>query len=242
MTNGDFSMKKVVIPTDKIPTDKIPTDEIPTDKVPTEEELNTTTAMENVSNATNDLVLIIDNFEIKKGVNLAIPYAVLRSVYQELTNAMLALQKLYLDVRVLFPLKNSKGRRVKFPVPLETNQSLKPYTVGQFSVVAIGGTFDRLHAGHKLMLSTAILLADQRVVVGITEEGGMMEQKQFKDIIEPWEERERHLRSFIEDFTPPHISLEIIRLTDPYGPTISTASIDALVVTQETFTGGQAST
>lgn len=36
------------------------------------------------------------------------------------------------------------------------------------NVVALGGTFDRLHAGHKLMISSAIILAKKTVVVGLT--------------------------------------------------------------------------
>lgn len=39
---------------------------------------------------------------------------------------------------------------------------------GSLDVVALGGTFDRLHAGHKLMLSSAIVLANKSVVIGLT--------------------------------------------------------------------------
>lgn len=42
------------------------------------------------------------------------------------------------------------------------------YEVNEFPVVALGGTFDRLHAGHKLMISSAIILAKTHVIIGLT--------------------------------------------------------------------------
>lgn len=35
--------------------------------------------------------------------------------------------------------------------------------------VVLGGTFDRLHCGHKILLTEAVLLARQRLVVGVTD-------------------------------------------------------------------------
>lgn len=36
-------------------------------------------------------------------------------------------------------------------------------------VVVLGGTFDRLHIGHKILLTEAVLRAKKRVVVGVTD-------------------------------------------------------------------------
>jgi phosphopantetheine adenylyltransferase len=43
----------------------------------------------------------------------------------------------------------------------------------QHSKVAVGGTFDRLHAGHRLLLAATALVATQHVYVGITGEQGL---------------------------------------------------------------------
>lgn len=43
--------------------------------------------------------------------------------------------------------------------------------------VVLGGTFDRLHVGHKLMLTEAVLRAKRRVVVGVTDTN-MVKSKQ----------------------------------------------------------------
>lgn len=47
----------------------------------------------------------------------------------------------------------------------EEFDAMQPHS---FDVVALGGTFDRLHAGHKLMISSAIILAKKSVVIGLT--------------------------------------------------------------------------
>lgn len=45
---------------------------------------------------------------------------------------------------------------------------LVPLAVLSFSRVAVGGTFDRLHCGHALLLATTALVATERVYVGVT--------------------------------------------------------------------------
>ena len=37
-----------------------------------------------------------------------------------------------------------------------------------YPVVALGGTFDHLHAGHKILLSMAAWIADEKLIVGVT--------------------------------------------------------------------------
>lgn len=39
----------------------------------------------------------------------------------------------------------------------------------QYDSVVLGGTFDRLHVGHKILLTEAVLHARKRVVVGVTD-------------------------------------------------------------------------
>lgn len=45
---------------------------------------------------------------------------------------------------------------------LEANQC-------SYNNVVLGGTFDRMHIGHKILLSEAALRANQRLVVGVTD-------------------------------------------------------------------------
>jgi pantetheine-phosphate adenylyltransferase len=48
----------------------------------------------------------------------------------------------------------------------------------RFSRVALGGTFDRLHCGHELLLGTAALVTTQKAYVGITGRKGIATQTQ----------------------------------------------------------------
>ena len=39
---------------------------------------------------------------------------------------------------------------------------------GVLQTVALGGTFDHLHAGHKVLLTLAVYLSTKRVVIGVS--------------------------------------------------------------------------
>lgn len=54
---------------------------------------------------------------------------------------------------------------IKYDFDNETSDDDKTY-----ENVVLGGTFDRLHAGHKIMLTEAVLRAEKRVVVGVTDD------------------------------------------------------------------------
>ena len=41
-----------------------------------------------------------------------------------------------------------------------------------FAKVAVGGTFDRLHAGHRLLLAVTALVSTRHIFVGVTGKGG----------------------------------------------------------------------
>ena len=94
-----------------------------------------------------------------------------------------------------------------------------------YSKVAVGGTFDKFHDGHKKLLSTAFEIGDF-VEIGVTSDafGGL------KGDIDSCKERMGNLKSFFSDKT----NFVVIPLNDPYGTTIYDADFDAIVVSEET--------
>ncbi len=105
----------------------------------------------------------------------------------------------------------------------------------KYTVLALGGTFDHFHAGHRAFLKYAASLAEQ-LVIGLTKPEITL-HKDLYDQLEPYDVREKAVADFCKD---QNISCEITALTDVYGPTTSDARIEALCVTPETVTGAEA--
>ena len=95
----------------------------------------------------------------------------------------------------------------------------------KYSKVAVGGTFDKFHEGHRLLIEKAFQIGDN-VLIGVTsnEFGGM------KGEIEPCDVRMSNLNSLLKDRSNYHLA----RLEEHFGPTVDDPSIDAIVVSPET--------
>jgi phosphopantetheine adenylyltransferase len=145
-----------------------------------------------------------------------------------------------------------------------------------YQTVCLGGTFDYLHPGHKLLLTAGALLLQVprrgdpsppcRYIIGITGDE-MLKSKKFAEYVQPWEARARNVIIFLnqllelsprgwKDGTGPQIDekdgdfkatfrdstiqVQCVRIQDAFGPTITEEDIQALVVSGETRSGGQA--
>ncbi|KRT82920.1 hypothetical protein AMK59_4345, partial [Oryctes borbonicus] len=73
----------------------------------------------------------------------------------------------------------------------------------------LGGTFDRLHTAHKLLLTEASLRATEKITVGVTEEN-MLGNKTLWELIQPIDERISAVKDFLKD-----INSELIRNVVP---------------------------
>ncbi|MDP2841071.1 MAG: phosphopantetheine adenylyltransferase [Candidatus Methanoperedens sp.] len=94
--------------------------------------------------------------------------------------------------------------------------------------IAVGGTFDPLHEGHKALLAKAAELSrDGELLVGLTS--SEMVRNKSHDVAD-YRQRFEDVLGFIRS---QGIEPIIVRLDDPYGPTIQ-EDFDYIVVSPET--------
>lgn len=101
--------------------------------------------------------------------------------------------------------------------------------------VGLGGTFDHFHSGHQAFLLFASELAEQ-LVIGITTPE-MITHKNNNIQIDSYEVRSEAVKSFTKNFFN---KVDVIPLTDPYGPTLLGSNVDALAATSATKSGAEA--
>lgn len=144
-----------------------------------------------------------------------------------------------------------------------------------YKTVCLGGTFDHLHPGHKLLLTAGAYLLDIpkrgssdtcTYIVGITGDE-LLKNKKNAHLVEPWDDRARSVIQFLSSIlelsaegwkkaNAPSINekdgefvatlrdgtitIQCVVIQDAFGPTITIETLDSLVVSAETRSGGKA--
>lgn len=103
--------------------------------------------------------------------------------------------------------------------------------------VVLGGTFDRLHLGHKILLGEGCLFAEENLTVGVTT-GEMNLKKSLPELIQLTTVRIDSVVQFIETVKP-QIGHSVVPITDMFGPTITDPDLQCIVVSDETKKGGE---
>jgi pantetheine-phosphate adenylyltransferase len=103
--------------------------------------------------------------------------------------------------------------------------------------VALGGTFDPIHDGHRALFERAFELGD--VTVGLTSDDLAPKTRSEKRRVRPFEERRADLQAELASFVRRYDrTFEIRELDSPTG-TATEARFDALVVSPETAAGAE---
>ncbi|KXS20725.1 Nucleotidylyl transferase [Gonapodya prolifera JEL478] len=101
--------------------------------------------------------------------------------------------------------------------------------------VVNGGTFDHLHAGHKILLTMSAWLARKDLTVGMID-NSLLASKRGATVMEPVHLRSSRVISFLRalrrdlDFFAPTIY-------DPFGPTRTDPKFEVIVGSRETYKG-----
>lgn len=101
-----------------------------------------------------------------------------------------------------------------------------------YTDIAMGGTFDRIHQGHRLLLTQAALVATRRVLVGVAN-GPLLTNKTLTELIKPINVRIDQITDILRDCKP-ELVLDIVPITDVMGPTAWDGGLTCLVASKET--------
>ncbi|KAJ4459292.1 putative pantetheine-phosphate adenylyltransferase [Paratrimastix pyriformis] len=128
--------------------------------------------------------------------------------------------------------------------------------------LCLGGTFDHIHPGHKILLTLGALTATRVVQVGISVRGSACEffilvasqgvwtstarhhhrhhhpdallaKKQFAEALQPWEERARIVERFAKALRP-DLTWMMVPITATEGSSVTCAELEAIIVSAET--------
>jgi len=106
--------------------------------------------------------------------------------------------------------------------------------MSEYSLVAMGGTFDIIHKGHLTLLSNAFAVSD-KVIIGITSDE--LATKKGKILVNKYDQRFENLITVIsKEF--PNSSFQISKLENDFGPAVLEKEVEALIVSDETSTQG----
>lgn len=137
--------------------------------------------------------------------------------------------------------KATNGEMKILPSGIFAIQRVKEYLSGehirQYGEVLMGGTFDRLHEGHKRLLQKALEVGDYAYIGLTTDEYIERSSKQLKEKVYPYEERLASLRRYLDEEGVLNRTI-IFPLEDTAGPKALDPKLSAIVVSEETRTGG----
>ncbi|KAG0715357.1 Bifunctional coenzyme A synthase [Chionoecetes opilio] len=101
--------------------------------------------------------------------------------------------------------------------------------------VVLGGTFDRPHAGHLVLVSAALLRCRDRLVCGVAD-GPLLRRKTLAELIRPVQERLAGVTQLVGELDP-SVRCEAVAIQEALGPTRWDPDMQMLVVSEETKGG-----
>ena len=107
--------------------------------------------------------------------------------------------------------------------------------MARFRLVAMGGTFDVIHAGHMALLNEAFSVSS-KVIIGLSSDA--LAAKKGKKLWHTYAQRLGALESLLQK-TFPEKSYVISPLDNDFGPAVLERGVEALIVSEETAHQGE---
>ncbi|KAH6574129.1 hypothetical protein BASA62_002613 [Batrachochytrium salamandrivorans] len=120
-----------------------------------------------------------------------------------------------------------------------SSDTLEKHTMSQSQLghVAVGGTFDHLHAGHRILLTCTAWLTRSRIVCGVMDpDSARLEKKTGYQVMESTQTRIDNVKNFLHLIRRDVVS-DVVAIQDDYGPTRSDVLLEAIVGSGETLRG-----
>ncbi|XP_065195997.1 uncharacterized protein LOC135827428 [Sycon ciliatum] len=124
------------------------------------------------------------------------------------------------------------NREVSDDVPVYTTSEVR---VSAYDNVVMGGTFDRLHCGHCLLLTSAALITRRKLVIDVAD-GNLLSSKTLRELMEPVAYRIAQIKSYLSDVAP-HLELSTAPLFEAVGRAGTEVDLRCIVVSKETAQG-----
>ncbi|TPX38051.1 hypothetical protein SmJEL517_g00060 [Synchytrium microbalum] len=106
--------------------------------------------------------------------------------------------------------------------------------------IAMGGTFDHLHSGHKILLTIAAWLSRLSLFCGVVSPD-LLKNKKGAALLEPIDTRISNCNTFLYRFKRGgDLVFDVAQINDPYGPPQDNPKYSAIVGSLETLKGCEA--
>jgi len=105
----------------------------------------------------------------------------------------------------------------------------------EFTMIALGGTFDIIHAGHIALLDKGFSISE-KVIIGLTSDE--LAEKKGKKLLNSFQIRYSTLESLLKEKFSRSL-FEIVKLDNDFGPAVIDGNVNALVVSEETRSKGE---